>query len=438
MIHHASHLSCCIAGYKDSAECQQTATELAWDAGRPLGGQTEVLVAPGTKGALLQQQQQQHEDGNPKQQSTDHESEVSNKAGVSLQLSLDSGDVARTPSPGLQLATDQDTAAVTSPPSQVPQAGAAAFAKSGADSAEKSPNALMEEADDADSYQGLPTSQADLSPYQKQSGYSFSDDEVQPALSLHESEAGFDQADAADGQQDGAEQQEKSNGAAELPNMGDREQDAEQQQQQASAAAAGSADAEVVQQRNSVGGVDSTALLRQEVTRLLDLAVVSADSDMEIDIEAAEDWSAGSTMEVQHTEGSLWSWQSAKLCDTVTPQTDSITVTYATASGCTCRDVSVQQIRPVPPFTAQITSTLMVQRGDVVEVDLGDHKYLCAIVVSKPWHLQMPKLDLVALKAEECKTHVDEIAAALRQAHALDILGVCTQAMAHALTHSHT
>ena len=388
----------CLADHNGTlAESRQIAQ--AWDAGRPPQCQTEVIVAPGTKAAFLRQQQQEQEQDHEQQHlnskanldSADQDSEVRNQTGASLQLSLDTADMSPH-SPDVQIVRDQNTAAVPpqqSVPSHQPQADAAAQVIAAADSGDFC-NPQGE--DDADSYQGLPTSPPVVtSPYQKQSGYGASDDEMPSARSLQGSEGGPDQTDAADSKQEPIGQQQTASLVPEQAVMADVQLNNLQAEQDNPSSAAEGTPKELQKASDMAtnGPIADTAAVHQPS---LDNPCHQAEhpgpdegslanTDMEVDAEAAPDASsAGAVVEIQHTEGTLWSWQSAKLCDTITPVTQSVQLAYLTPSGTTCRDVNMQQLRSIPPA---FSGTHSLQRGDVVEVNLGHDKFMCAIVVSK-------------------------------------------------------
>lgn len=374
-----------------------------WDAGRPLQGQTQVLVAPGAKPAL-QALSASQQTGSQASAPQSQQHDVADSAHGSLRLTLDEDtkDVGQSQNASPDTASDppqeEASEALHQQPSQSPTLSAGADA----------------ETVDGDSYQGLPASQPHAdSALVKQSGYSLSEDELASVLEADPIEADAAASlpgDWADREQAVPGREQNSLNADIHDAMPEELTNQQPAPQQPSLQDGQSEPMQTASSRPSSPMSEPLGLCIGSPETAGDISVVSAAHDMDVDIEATDDWSTGSQVEVRQVTGSLWAWQSAKLCAPVTPTTTRIKVDYVTKFGSTCKDVSVQQLRPAPAASTYISHPREVDRGSLVEVNLGHGKFVPAIVLRSSRQLQKP---VAPAGGEEDGDTVADIAAAL-------------------------
>ena len=284
------------------------------------------------------------------------------------------------------------------------------------------------ESEDGDLYQGLIAADADNA-HLKQSGYSLSEDELASVLEADPTEADAAASlhgDCADREQAVLEKERHSLDAGAQDILLTTQQPEDQQaplydgQSEPMHPVSPSLSRPMVEPLTlCIGSPESAGVI----------SVVSAAQDMDVDIEATGDWSAGSEVEVRHDVGGLWAWQSAKLCAPVTPTTARVKVDYVTKFGSTCKDMSVQQLRLAPPARTYISTPRGVDRGSVVEVNMGHGRYVPAVVLHSSRQLQKPIPSMPSAEDKDGRHALAGIASALA---ADDDSGVRTHHNSHA------
>ncbi len=81
-----------------------------------------------------------------------------------------------------------------------------------------------------------------------------------------------------------------------------------------------------------------------------------------------------------------WSWQMASLLSPGVPKSGTVGVilkAQPTDQSVKAELVDVGSLRRPPPLGTYVTDVSALHRGDVLEVDMGDGKYMCAVLVSK-------------------------------------------------------
>lgn len=451
-------------GDKASSQDAKEPAKRAWQ------GRTEVLVGPGSKAALLQQQQQggnsnsaSDSDPHPEHADLPHRAQ----SGFNLQLNVEGTDEPLSGQVGLQPEAKQlEDGSMVQDAVDQQQMLAAANDRPEEPVAGDFDQGDADDFDDADSYQGLPdTTLTSISPVQKQSGYSLSDDDLPDISFASVCEGAHDEAGGADSRQDASEQQapaaeadaadgnqtvldaplrqqeqtcpttEQSTKPAELnsqpqlqqqkvaerpPNqLTNPELSSESQLQQQTITLSMSDATPAPQAADEAPDVDVPMQLSQP-------EMVTSAPDMDVDIEATDDLSTGSHLELRHEKGISWSWQTAKLCGSIIPLSDSTQVSYFTALGAVTKTVKAQEVRPAPPASTQIFGFHLLQKGSIVEANLGHDKHMCAVVMSQP-RLTPLKYNMKRLKGSTRRTRLSHIEAA-SSAVLLDSLGVTTAA----------